>query len=185
MVLTIRKYRRWQDQHAVLFGKLLLLEGLQQYGIMPEALHDIQTTEYGKPYLNNGIKFNISHSGKYVLCALTQDCEVGIDVEQVNRNININDFRTVFSDQEWVQIINSKDQIDTFYSYWTLKESVIKTDGRGLSAPVKETKISSDAVVLSNTKYFYKEINIDNKYKLYISSILSIKKYTITKYNFN
>lgn len=184
MVLSIRKYRRWQDQHAALFGKLLLLNGLQQYGIMPEALHDIQITEYGKPYLNNGIKFNISHSGKYVLCAITQHNEIGIDIEQVDPRIRIKDFRMVFSDNEWVQIINSKNQIDTFYSYWALKESVIKTDGRGLSAPVKDTIINSETVTLNKNSFYYKEIILSEKYKSYISSTFPIKECIIKKHDF-
>ena len=29
----IRKFRRWEDAHASLFGKLLLLKGFQEFGV--------------------------------------------------------------------------------------------------------------------------------------------------------
>ena len=42
----------------------------------------ITVNEFGKPECDNGLCFNISHSGSYVLFALS-DSEVGCDIEEI------------------------------------------------------------------------------------------------------
>src|SRR5256885_810714 len=63
----IRRYRQWQDAHGCLFGKLLLMAALREEGL-PGNLDHMQYTDYGRPYLQNGPDFNISHSGHRVAC---------------------------------------------------------------------------------------------------------------------
>lgn len=45
---------------------------------------EISYSEAGKPYLTNhqDVFFNLSHSGRFVVCAVA-DCEVGIDIQEV------------------------------------------------------------------------------------------------------
>ena len=67
---------------------LLLGAGL----IIPTALEkvfgkndfEIKVSDMGKPYVSNadGVFFNVSHTGKYVLCAVS-DTEVGADLEEI------------------------------------------------------------------------------------------------------
>ena len=63
--------------------KLLGFALKKRFGITGFPL-EIGLGEYGKPYLaaHPGIEFNISHSGLYVVVAVS-DVPVGIDVEEV------------------------------------------------------------------------------------------------------
>ena len=57
-------------------SKELLDEVLRLNGI---ANYKLRYNEYGKPYLESGgLFFNLSHSGEYVACAIS-DKEIGID----------------------------------------------------------------------------------------------------------
>jgi 4'-phosphopantetheinyl transferase len=47
----------------------------------------IKLNKFGKPMLENQtIHFNLSHSGGYVVCAVS-DSPIGVDIEQTNPNI--------------------------------------------------------------------------------------------------
>ena len=142
-------YHRWQDRHACLFGKLLLSEGLNLYGYSPETLNHLSYTAFGRPYLNNSsIDFNISHSGQYVVCAITEYRKIGIDIEMI-KQIDLSGFERYMIPKEWEEIHRSESPYDIFYSYWTKKESVLKAYGYGLSAPLEK-------VVIDNlTAFFY------------------------------
>lgn len=39
----------------------------------------------GKPYIDGGAHFSLSHSGKYAVCAVS-DCEIGVDIEYPREN---------------------------------------------------------------------------------------------------
>ena len=92
----------------------------------------VDNEENGKPYIvNKKIFFNISHSGNYVLCAFGDE-NVGCDVEIINTYNDkvVNRFFTV-SEQKVLNSSNKKD-VD-FTRLWTLKESVLKFTGSGVS----------------------------------------------------
>ena len=89
MQQILRKYRRWQDAHAYLYGKLLLKEAISQLGF-DHSLEFMQKTKYGKPYFkNNDFGFNISHSGEYIVCVISTDEKqnLGIDIEEIIANL--------------------------------------------------------------------------------------------------
>jgi 4'-phosphopantetheinyl transferase len=122
---------RWQDKHAYLLGKLLLLEGLQAFGFEPGCLEDVKFNRYGKPYLNSDIDFNLSHSGNFVICGISRKSKLGIDIEKI-RPIDLSNFRRIFSAKEWEQIHETGNPLENFYKCWTIKESVAKAEGKGL-----------------------------------------------------
>jgi 4'-phosphopantetheinyl transferase len=66
------------------------------------------------------------------------DHEIGIDVENSIRKIDINIANRFFSKQESEvlgQTMENEKQ-NLFFDFWTLKESYIKARGRGLSIPL-------------------------------------------------
>lgn len=146
------KYKRWQDAYGCLFGKHLLMIALRAAG-HPFTLTDIQYTTRGKPYLRNGPGFNISHSGNRVVCALTDQSNIGIDIEEV-KDIPIDDFNTQFTKQEWDMITRAREPGRAFYRYWTAKECILKADGAGLQLPMADLKIESDTRVFLNGIYW-------------------------------
>lgn len=94
----------------------------------------ISVNESGKPYVKgrNDLWFNISHSGDYAVCAISDE-EIGIDVQEY-RKINSSIAERFFSLQD-IEYINkaSGDREKNIIDVWTVKEAYAKLDGRGLS----------------------------------------------------
>lgn len=89
----------------------------------------VKLTEDGKPFLeNSNIRFNISHSGALVGCAITKISDIGIDIEKTDP-VQIENFRYQMTAAEWTSINKSDDPLLHFYKYWTQKEAVIKAGG--------------------------------------------------------
>ena len=157
------RYRRWQDRQIHLIGRLLLLHGLVERGLSPNSLEGFRTTSFGKPFINNAIVFNLSHSSKAVVCAVTDRGQIGIDVETI-KEIDFSWYKSVMSDEEWLAIESAKDQKKSFFEYWTKKEAVIKGDGRGLRVPLKQIQFKENFAVLSGTKWSIKRIDLGNPF---------------------
>ncbi len=121
----VMSFKRWQDKHSSLLGKILLLESLKKYGYPSDCLKNLSYSPYNRPFLDDSIDFNISHSGKYVVCAINNDGRVGIDIERM-RPLNFAEFRNYMTPEEWNTLQESPDQSEYFYELWTVKESVIK-----------------------------------------------------------
>ena len=156
------KYRRWQDRAANLFSKILLVRGLEQLGFDYKALENLEYTEHGRPHLPGGIDFNISHSGDYLLCAVTNEMRVGIDIEQINP-VDFSDFTNLMTEEQWRTIRASANPLRAFFTFWAIKESIIKADGRGLSIPL------NDIIITNNTafyemQWYLQELTIDERY---------------------
>lgn len=161
-----KKYRRWQDANAFLLGRYLLIEGLKFYGF-EKNIFDINYTKYNRPYLSIPLDFNISHSGNYILCALSTN-NIGIDIEVI-RPLEINDFAHCFSADELLKINCAPDRHIEFFKHWTIKEAVIKADGRGFSIPL-ETIIISDKIVIEGNTWFIHKIEIDPCYQSHLAT---------------
>lgn len=136
----ILRYRRWQDAHATLLGKHLLRLALKAIG-SPFLIQDLLYGSRAKPFFPEGPNFNISHSGNRVVCALSTNGRVGIDIEVVT-SLSFDDFQTQFTPSEWTAIRGAPDPITAFYRFWTAKESLIKADGRGLEIPLLDLDVS-------------------------------------------
>jgi len=184
----ILSYHRWQDRQSGLFGKLLLSEGLKLYGYSPDSLNHLSYTGFGRPYLDNsGIDFNISHSGDYVVCAITDQGRIGIDIEKI-KPIDLFGFERYMTPPEWKAIRESAEPYHTFYSYWTKKESAMKAYGFGLSVPLDKILIDNDkALFYSNmdmdmdmdNNLFLQEIIINTSYKCHLATNIENAKIRI------
>ncbi len=171
MQVEVSKYQVKEDRQRTLVGKMLLLNLLKQYS--SSNLFDIKRTKYNKPYLENSSNcFNISHSGKYVICAFSYNNPIGIDIEELNSNIDINDFEEVLLTNEYDSIQNSKDPLKLFYTIWTKKEALLKAEGKGLMDNIKAIKIKNDKIYFNNKKYFCFVFEFEN----FIFSLVSLYK---------
>ena len=93
---------------------------------------ELLKNENGKPYFANGPYFNISHSGRYVLMAVSTS-EVGVDIEEI-KNRDMSSLVRIFNEAEAKMIKEHSD----FYYLWCAKESLIKCMGLSVSK-VRET----------------------------------------------
>lgn len=179
----VRKYSRWQDAQLSILGRFLLIEGIKKIYGKDCTKSSIQYTKYRKPYFeDHPFKFNISHSGEMVVCALCKESEIGIDVELMS-NIDIKDFKLQMTENEWNIIETSNDKREAFFSYWTQKEAALKAHSHGLMLPLKLFEIQQNRTEIRGEIIFVKEIKIDKKYKCHVSLKQDITNITINNLN--
>jgi 4'-phosphopantetheinyl transferase len=164
----IMRFKKWEDQHASLYGKLLLMKALEESGFESD-LRNLKYTKYSRPYLENIPDFNISHSGLYAVCAFSFQSKIGVDIEEI-KPIAIWDFKEDFSKEEWNSITDSDNWDYWFYYYWTAKEAVIKADGGGLSLSLKKINIRENKTKIGKTPWYIKSVPVDEKYLLQIAT---------------
>lgn len=179
------RFRKWEDAHAHLIGKLLLKKGLKDLGYNHD-LSQVKLSSYNRPYINSAIDFNISHAGNYVICAFSTIGRIGIDIEKVDI-IDVNDFHSQWNEEEWNEIITSKNIYTQFYTFWTIKEAVVKADGRGLSIPFENIKIKKGKgkVNCDGVCWEIKEVFINEDYICYLASKAQISEIKIQKIETN
>ncbi|KUJ59138.1 hypothetical protein AR687_24660 [Flavobacteriaceae bacterium CRH] len=166
-----KSYKNWIDRELNLLGKLLLIEGLKLYDIDSKCLNKLKYNKYGKPYLELDLEldFNISHSGKYVICALAKDLRLGIDIEKIEE-LNVDSITGVLTKKELFHINSCKKKEKIFYDYWTKKESVVKAIGIGLSIPMEEIEIHKiQQLTYDNNTWYIQKVQIDNLYSCHIA----------------
>ena len=169
----ILSYHRWQDAQLSLMGRLLLMCGMKGLNKGLENF-ELEYTEYNKPIFSNlDLKFNISHSGNLVLCAISEVFDIGVDVELMN-DLKIENFRDQMTVYEWRKVIQVSSRKTAFYEYWTQKEAVVKAHGKGLSIPLKSFEILNDTVTLDNDNFYTKKIELDAQYKIALAYKKSI-----------
>jgi len=151
------RYRFKQDAYNYVLGRLLLKRGLIAIGL-GSKFQNIYIQEDGKPTIE-GIHFNISHSDNLVVCAVSTEGVIGVDVEK-ERQVNFEDFKSWFTNTEWFDINNASKPIQKFYWYWTRKESIIKALGVKLSYLHKiELDASQDFFVENGKKWYLKDLD--------------------------
>jgi 4'-phosphopantetheinyl transferase len=161
------KFQHNQYEHA--FGKLLLLKALTKYGYAPDCLKYIKYTEYSRPYIDDKIDFNISHSGEIVICGISSAQKIGVDIEKI-RDIDFSNFANVLNSSQWRKVYISADPIRTFFYYWTQKESVTKAIGMGLSIPLEDIVIENNKAQLYQESYYIKELKVRPNYVAQLAS---------------
>ncbi len=151
MHVYIIKYRVKEDRYRSVAGKILLLKYLKKN--TPFNLSHIETNPYGKPYIpHSNLSFNISHSGRFVVALFSHSKQVGVDIEEI-KSIDIDDFKMVLSKDEFNQIQNSSNRLEAFYTLWTAKEAILKSEGRGLIDNLEDIVIKDNRAFFEKREY--------------------------------
>lgn len=133
------RFRAARDQHRYLLARALLRTSLSCYGARPPDHWRFQKGSHGKPEITNGsdlLRFNLSHSGDRVVCAIALQHDIGVDVEWLSRSNDVLAIaKRYFSEREVERLFTLPEarQRDRFFDYWTLKEAYIKARGEGIS----------------------------------------------------
>ncbi len=123
----IRKYKAVEDRKRGACAGLLIAERLKAHGHSPD---EIVLDAHGRPRID-GLDFNISHAGDYVIMAVS-DSSVGCDIERLrDRKSAIAKRFYSESEKEWME--GEKDRLVAFYRIWTARESYVKYTGEGIS----------------------------------------------------
>lgn len=173
----IKRFIHINDAYRTLLGELLLRFILvRRYGSISKQL-DFAKNLYGKPFLGQYplFHYNIAHSGEWVVCAVHNQ-EIGVDVERI-LPFDLGIAKQFFTGEEYWTLLNAKEErAAVFYDLWTLKESYLKAQGRGLSIPLDSFSVkihSSDSIELTDMKtrktmtdYSCKQYRLNKQYRL-------------------
>lgn len=128
------------DRNAFAAAHALLRHGLAR---VVGAAHpwQFETLAGGKPVLSDGpwpsLHFSLSHSRGMAAVAIADCAPVGVDVEATGRILRGDGVsRLVLAPVERVVVDAAPTDDgwrDAFFSFWTLKEAVIKATGQGLA----------------------------------------------------
>lgn len=126
-------------------GQLLLKSMYED--LTGEELPEIAKMPRGKPYfLTGGLHFSITHTKKTVFCALS-DVPVGIDAEELTRQVNPSLAEKILSPMELAQYQALEDPEErnlALLRFWVLKEAEVKCSGLGLRGYPNHTNFSLD-----------------------------------------
>ncbi|CAO3694440.1 unnamed protein product [Rhizopus stolonifer] len=138
---SVLRYKFAQNQHLALASILLRRHYFSK--LLNIAWEELEFDKHsgGKPFLKHheGIDFNISHEGNWVIFGCSKDYKIGVDVVSIVKPTtgSVDDFIRSFEPQltndEMALITSSKeDKLSVFYEIWGCKESYIKAIGMGL-----------------------------------------------------
>ena len=124
-----------------LLGEALVRFALKKYWNLTSEDYRIDRGEKGKPFIVGveNVFFNISHSGDYVVCAVS-DREIGIDIEK-RAKARMEVAGRFFHGEEVAQLkmLEEDKQDQLFFNYWSVKESFLKYIGTGLARPLNSS----------------------------------------------
>lgn len=167
----VLRFRHWEDAQRSVIGKALLLEGLKQFNLDQTSLSNLKFTDFQKPYFENDIHFNISHSGNCIVCAIGT-IEVGVDIEAV-KEIPLNDFTELFSTEELKLIYRQPGNYTAFYNLWTQKEAFLKALGVGLNMPLNQIVINKNKIEYNGSTWFLRKTVIHEGYICHVVTPLA------------
>lgn len=102
----------------------------------------IVRTQRGKPYfVDEKLFFSVTHTKRHAFCVLS-DTPVGIDAEEIDREVNIALAEKILSPGEYAQYIGAKDKSKALLTFWVLKEASAKCTGEGLRGYPNKTDFS-------------------------------------------
>lgn len=93
-------------------------------------------TPFGKPFVEECIAFNLSHSGNSVVVALVESSDknaIGVDIECFREMADLESMiEMVCHPDEIQQLDRCLDRSKSFFTLWTAKEALLKACGSGL-----------------------------------------------------
>lgn len=144
------RLRNRQTRNRFIVGRGVMRETLAGYlGLEPGSLR-LAAGEQGKPHLSgeqgqNRLCFNLSHAGNLALLAVSNQCELGIDLEQRVDDLPYQGMaEQFFSPRELTELfsLSLELQLDAFFRCWTRKEAYLKGCGSGFSQPANCCDVS-------------------------------------------
>ena len=148
-----QRFRFQKDQTQCTVARSLLRIILGRYLQAPPASLRFGYGAQGKPWLMNqngepqALRFNLAHSEKLILYAVSWQQEVGIDVEYIRAETS---YETIAEqcfalvEVAALRALPFAQQPQAFFNGWTRKEAFIKARGEGLSFPLDGFAVSLD-----------------------------------------
>ena len=157
MLPQVSQQRREQAlRYRHLFGRFCCLKSWLMLSAMHIGEMEFLYNEHGKPYIEGGPFFSISHCKEAIAVAL-DDQPIGIDIESIRRFDPELVTRTM-NDSEQALIAASDHPERAFTRLWTQKEAILKMQGTGITSfeqlqtlPISDYRIHT----IEKEKYIY------------------------------
>ena len=134
MLPLVSAQRREQAlRYKHIFGRFCCLKSWLMLQELIGSFADWQYNEHGKPFIERGPFFSISHC-KTGIAVAVDDQPIGIDIEHI-RTADKELIERTMNDEEIQLIANAKANTDrAFTRLWTQKEAVVKAQGTGIES---------------------------------------------------
>lgn len=135
-----------------------------ELGTNAEAI-DFLYTSNGKPFIRDfPIHFNLSHSNNIALLGISSS-NIGVDIEYINPDVEIEELMKIFAYTKEIEWVISNNSLERFYNLWTVKESILKYQGIGITVP-KFPELEVNNIDYAHQKYSTNSILIEIQKKL-------------------
>lgn len=172
------RLRSENDKNRFIITRAELRNSLSKYLKVRPADIDFTYNQYGKPSIKSehnpaNIKFNVTHSNTLVLYAITQNREVGIDLEYVREVSNSERIVKRYFSEEDGKFYHSQSEGNkklAFFKLWTRKEAYSKARGMGIGLPGKKfdlsltPKFQNNSTENTNPEWSLVDIEINSDY---------------------
>ncbi len=161
----IRRMRIPQKRHLSLIGLQLLDYGARQLQLTDFSLRKVQFPAKDKPVCDQ-CDFSISHSRDLVICAISENHNIGIDAEFI-RPINPTIFKRHLTEQER-QL--SEDNMPQFFEFWTRKEAIVKAANSGGIKSIPAVQLAQGYGTLLGKTWYTQKVEILPNYVVYLAT---------------
>jgi 4'-phosphopantetheinyl transferase len=165
LTLSVRERERAArlrfDRHRnrYITGRGIVRKLLSHYLRRPPSTIRFEIGPYGKPSVLNPVEgkqlcFNYADSKDMALYAFAHDCELGIDLESLARNIHYERIAMrKFTERESEALLELPDHKgrQAFLACWTRKEAYGKAKGFGICYPLDSVNLCTDCTTSSMT----------------------------------
>lgn len=133
MIWRVKEIAPKDRKERTQIGEAFARQLLEEYSGQAAETFVIKRTPKGKPYAENcSLEFNLSHSGKWLLCAVG-DQPLGVDIEAIKpRDLKIAERFFTPKEQEFLAP-DQPDALLRFLQIWTAKEAYFKWQGSGIT----------------------------------------------------
>jgi 4'-phosphopantetheinyl transferase len=113
-----------------------------------------------------------------VICVLGKNVELGVDLQEI-KTVDLAYVSETMTENQWEEIRKSESPEKKFIEYWTIKESVMKADHRGLSVDLKSIAIKKETAELNEKTWYLNKLSIHTNYCAYLSSNKVVSNITL------
>jgi len=146
------RYRFDRHRRGYILGRGTLRMLLAQYLEVPAREINFEFGPFGKPTLANGAEathlcFNYSDAGDHALYGFTWNAEIGVDLENLDRDVNFERIvQRKFTRAEASAILGlpAAKRKAAFLACWTRKEGYGKAEGWGIRYSLDSAEICTD-----------------------------------------
>lgn len=139
-----------KDRSQFIVSRGALRAILGRYLHINPSLLRFECNPYGKPFLTiaqggNSLHFNLSHSRGITLIAITNNRDIGVDIEGINPEFPCLEIAEKYFSPLENSVLRSLPQhlqTQAFFTCWTRKEAYIKAVGKGLSIPLNQFAVT-------------------------------------------